>query len=200
MIIIDDFIKNEQLLKDISNDEHFFGPNGDFHWWGGWFRNGEENDVHGSPEANTLKKQLIEEIWRWNSPWDFPRYNPLYLSGVEYWTGVYGPDKPNKNLGNHYDKDELHYKRTGEIVKPLIGTVYYPREMDIDGGYLEVFTDGIDNPPERIKPVYNRLVIFGAGEYVHTVTPVTRGTRYAIAINLWSEPPVAVAEGLMTIE
>ena len=159
MIIIDDFIKNEQLLKDISNDEHFFGPNGDFHWWGGWFRNGEENDVHGSPEANTLKKQLIEEIWRWNSPWDFPRYNPLYLSGVEYWTGVYGPDKPNKNLGNHYDKDELHYKRTGEIVRPLIGTVYYPKEMDIDGGYLEVFTDGVDNPPERIKPVYNRLVI-----------------------------------------
>ena len=109
-------------------------------------------------------------------------------------------DQINKNLGNHYDKDELHYKRTGEIVRPLIGTVYYPKEMDIDGGYLEVFTDGIDNPPERIKPVYNRLIIFGAGEYVHTVTPVTRGTRYAIAINLWSEPPVAVAEGLMTIE
>lgn len=200
MIIVDDFIKNERLLNDIRKDDNFFGPNGDFHWWGGWFKDGDENEIHGSPEANTLKKQLIEEIWRWNSPWDFPRYQPLYLSGVEYWTGVYGPDKPNKNLGNHYDKDELHFKRTGEIVKPLMGTVYYPKEMDIDGGYLEVFTDGPDSPPERIKAVYNRLIIFEAGEYVHTVTPVTRGTRYAIAINLWSEPPVGVYEKAFTIE
>ena len=200
MIIIDDFIKNERLLNDIRKDDNFFGPNGDFHWWGGWFKDGDENEIHGSPEANTLKKQLIEEIWRWNSPWDFPRYQPLYLSGVEYWTGVYGPDKPNKNLGNHYDKDELHFKRTGEIVKPLMGTVYYPKEMDIDGGYLEVFTDGPDSPPERIKAVYNRLIIFEAGEYVHTVTPVTRGTRYAIAINLWNEPPVGVYEKAFTIE
>jgi predicted 2-oxoglutarate/Fe(II)-dependent dioxygenase YbiX len=200
MIIIDDFIKNERLLNDISKDDNFFGPNGDFHWWGGWFKDGDENNIHGSPEANTLKKQLIEEIWRWNSPWDFPRYNPLYLSGVEYWTGVYGPDKPNKNLGNHYDKDELHFKRTGEVVKPLMGTVYYPKEMDIDGGYLEIYTDGTDSEPERIKPIYNRLIIFEAGEYVHTVTPVTRGTRYAIAVNLWSEPPVGVYEKAFTIE
>ena len=200
MIIIDDFIKNERLLNDISKDDNFFGPNGDFHWWGGWFKDGDENNIHGSPEANTLKKQLIEEIWRWNSPWDFPRYNPLYLSGVEYWTGVYGPDKPNKNLGNHYDKDELHFKRTGEVVKPLMGTVYYPKEMDIDGGYLEIYTNGTDSEPERIKPVYNRLIIFEAGEYVHTVTPVTRGTRYAIAVNLWSEPPVGVYEKAFTIE
>ena len=200
MIIIDDFIKNERLLNDISKDDNFFGPNGDFHWWGGWFKDGDENNIHGSPEANTLKKQLIEEMWRWNSPWDFPRYNPLYLSGVEYWTGVYGPDKPNKNLGNHYDKDELHFKRTGEVVKPLMGTVYYPKEMDIDGGYLEIYTNGTDSEPERIKPVYNRLIIFEAGEYVHTVTPVTRGTRYAIAVNLWSEPPVGVYEKAFTIE
>jgi len=200
MIIIDDFIKNERLLNDISKDDNFFGPNGDFHWWGGWFKDGDENNIHGSPEANTLKKQLIEEIWRWNSPWDFPRYNPLYLSGVEYWTGVYGPDKPNKNLGNHYDKDELHFKRTGEVVKPLMGTLYYPKEMDIDGGYLEIYTDGTDSEPERIKPIYNRLIIFEAGEYVHTVTPVTRGTRYAIAVNLWSEPPVGVYEKAFTIE
>jgi hypothetical protein len=200
MIIIDDFIKNERLLNDISKDDNFFGPNGDFHWWGGWFKDGDENNIHGSPEANTLKKQLIEEMWRWNSPWDFPRYNPLYLSGVEYWTGVYGPDKPNKNLGNHYDKDELHFKRTGEVVKPLMGTVYYPKEMDIDGGYLEIYTDGTDSEPERIKPIYNRLIIFEAGEYFHTVTPVTRGTRYAIAVNLWSEPPVGVYEKAFTIE
>ena len=200
MIIIDDFIKNEQLLKDISNDEHFFGPNGDFHWWGGWFRDGDQTKTHGSPEATTLKKQLIEEIWRWNSPWDFPRYEPLYLSGVENWTGVYGSDKPNKNLGNHYDKDELHFKRTGEIVRPLMGTVFYPKEMDIDGGYLEIYSNGPDKEPERIEAKYNRLILFDAGKYVHTVTPVTRGTRYAIAINLWDAIPAAVEEGGMTIE
>ena len=50
MIIIDDFIKDEQLLKDIENDKTFFGPNGDFMWWDGWWNS----------EANTVKKRLIE--------------------------------------------------------------------------------------------------------------------------------------------
>ena len=48
MIIIDDFIKDEALLDEIANDENFFGPNGRFMWWDGWWN---------SP-TDTLKKEL----------------------------------------------------------------------------------------------------------------------------------------------
>lgn len=183
MIIIDDFIKDEVLLKEIDQDETFFGPNGNFMWWGGWWNSG----------ANTIKKRLIEYIWRNNSPMHLQG-----LSGFEYWTGVYGPDKPNKDLGRHFDKDELHFKETGEIIRPMMGTVYYPKNTEFEGGYLEIESGG--EQVEVIKPVYNRLVIFPAGEYAHRVTNVTSGVRHAIAINLWGTIPLAVQKGEMTIE
>ena len=34
----------------------------------------------------------------------------------------------------------------------------------------------------------NRLVIFDAGQ-LHAVTEITKGKRYAIAINLWEKQP-----------
>ena len=116
MIIIDDFVKDEVLLREIDNDETFFGPNGNFMWWGGWWD---------SP-ANTIKKELIEYIWRYNDP-----TRGYQIEGFEYWTGVYGPSKPNKDLGTHLDKDELLYKETGELVRPVIGTVFYPKNVDL---------------------------------------------------------------------
>ena len=79
MIVIDDFIKDKPLLEAIDNDESFFGPNGNFMWWNGWWNS----------EANTIKKRLIEHIWRYNSQ--------LVLNGLmgfEYWTGVYGDGYP----------------------------------------------------------------------------------------------------------
>ena len=72
--------------------------------------------------------------------------------------------------------------------------------MDIDGGYLEIHSRGRDNTPERIEAKYNRLVIFDAGNHLHRVTEVTRGVRYAIAINLWQSELTAVKEGSITIE
>lgn len=182
MIIIDDFIKDRDLLNEIDKDENFFGPNGSFMWWDGWWNTG----------VNTLKKKLIQHIWRDNSP------DKSYdLVGFEYWTGVYGHDKPNKNLGNHYDKDELHFKRTGKIIRPLIGTVFYPKNVPFTGGLLEIESGG---EVESIRAKYNRLVIFDAGNDLHRVTEVTSGTRYAIAINLWGVIPYAVTEGLMIVE
>jgi predicted 2-oxoglutarate/Fe(II)-dependent dioxygenase YbiX len=50
---------------------------------------------------------------------------------------------------------------------------------------LEIYSEGEDNPPEVVYAKPNRLVIFDAGKYVHSVRPVTKGTRKAIAINLW---------------
>ena len=190
MIVIDDFIKDEPLLKAIDEDKSFIGENGDYMWWDGWW----------SSHANTLKKQLIEYIWRHNSQMVLNN-----LIGFEYWTGVYGDGHAQASLIQHFDKDELHWERTGgnnggEILTPIVGTVFYPKPMDIDGGYLEIHSRGRDNTPERIEAKYNRLVIFDAGNHLHRVTEVTRVVRYAIAINLWQSELTAVKEGSITIE
>ena len=190
MYILDNFIKDDILLEEIQHDKTFFGPNGDFMWWDGWWNSG----------ANSLKKRLIEYIWRYNSQLVLNN-----LMGFEYWTGVYGEGHAQASLIQHFDKDEEHWERTGgndggEILTPAIGTVFYPKPMDIDGGYLEIHSRGRDNTPERIEAKYNRLVIFDAGNHLHRVTEVTRGVRYAIAINLWQSELVAVKEGTMIIE
>ncbi len=78
-----------------------------------------------------------------------------------------------------------------------MGTVFYPKNVEFEGGYLEIESG---REIERIKAKYNRLIIFPAGEYLHRVTHVTSGTRYAIAINLWDKEPLAVKRGEMTIE
>ena len=168
MIIIDDFIQDKDLLKEIQTDDTFFGPNGNFMWWNGWW--------------NKL-----------NSP-----TQSYDVVGFEYWTGVYGEDQAAKDLGGHYDKDEEQFKRTGEIIRPVVGTVYYPIDVDFEGGMLEIEQENGD--VERVQAKYNRLIIFDAGNRVHRVTPVTKGTRYAIAINLWDKELLAVNEGKMTIE
>ena len=183
MVILDNFITDQSLLDRIDNDDNFFGPNGNFMWWDGWWN---------SP-TKTIKQKLIEYIWRYNSP-----TQGYDIVGFEYWTGVYGPDKANKDLGGHYDKDEEQFKRTGEIIRPIIGTVYYPMDVDFEGGMLEIEHENGDI--ERVQAKYNRLIIFDAGNKVHRVTPVTKGTRHAIAINLWDRELLAVSEGKMTIE
>jgi predicted 2-oxoglutarate/Fe(II)-dependent dioxygenase YbiX len=99
----------------------------------------------------------------------------------------------------HLDKDEAWYKESGELRTPVVGTVYYPWEHDIDGGYLEVFSKE-GQEPERIEAKPNRLIIFPAGQQPHRVTQVTRGTRYAIAINLWDTLPSAVTNNEMILE
>jgi hypothetical protein len=182
MIIIDNFIKDQTLLKEIEEDKTFFGPNGNFMWWDGWWNS----------DANTLKKRIIEHIWRYNSP-----DNSHTVRGFEYWTGVYGPDRPQNNLGNHFDKDELHFKNTGEVVSPVVGTIFYPKNVKFGGGYLEIEHD---SGVETIQAKYNRLIIFDAGNDLHRVTEVTSGIRHAIAINLWGTIPSAVEEGSMIIE
>lgn len=185
MIIIDNFVQDQILMDEIIHDKTFFGPNGNFMWWDGWWNSG----------ATIVKKRLIEYLWRYHSP------DKSYdISGFEYWTGVYGDGHPNTDLGWHFDKDELHWKRTDqqEVITPVIGTVFYPRSTEHDGGYLEI--ERANGEVERIEPKFNRLVIFNAGEDKHRVTRVTNGVRYAIAINLWLTVPVAAQEGLMTIE
>ena len=188
MIVIDNFIKDELFLQELRDDSTFFDVKG-YHWWDGWWN---------SP-ADTMKKRLIEYIWRYNCPSD----HIYQLYGFEYWIGVYSSedneDGNNDNLNMHFDKDEFWHKETGELRTPIMGTVYYPWNHDIDGGYLEVFSKE-GQEPERIEAKPNRLIIFPAGEYPHRVTQVTRGTRYAIAINLWDVLPSGVENGQMILE
>ena len=58
IVVIDDFITDENLLKEIENDKSFFQDPGHYYYWKGWW-NGE---------ANTTKKKLIEYIWKYNCP------------------------------------------------------------------------------------------------------------------------------------
>lgn len=189
MLIIDDFVGDTDLLADIAKDPTFFAENGKYMWYDGWWN---------SP-LNTLKKRLIYELWGPSSI-----HPAIKVEGFEYWTGQFGKGH-TEALNMHIDKDEEHWQKTGganggEIIAPVMGSVFYPVPLDIDGGYLEVFTKGLDKEPERFEPKFNRLIVFGAGQYHHRVTPVTRGTRSAIAINLWSEPPTGVKSGSMIIE
>ena len=184
MIVIDDFIKDQDLLNRLKQDNTFWDDKG-YYWWNGWW----------NTPTNTLKKELIEYIWGENSP-----YPSVSVSGFEYWTGVYSQDEDRDELPFHFDKDEYIWDTEKRIVSPVIGTVFYPWENDIDGGYLEIYPHGQDGEPERLEPKYNRLVIFPAGQHPHRVTKVTRGTRRAIAINLWDTEPSGVKNGEMYLE
>ncbi len=49
MIIIDDFVQDSTLLREIEvNKDEFFSDNGNYYWWDGWWA---------SPE-NSLKKKI----------------------------------------------------------------------------------------------------------------------------------------------
>jgi len=181
MIVIDDFIQDENLLNRIKNDKEFWAEG--YSWWGGWW-NGE---------GTTLRHELIQKIWT-----DF-RVPQMNLNGFEHWTGILSKDKVINNgaamsagmaLNLHFDKDELVWEKTGEVRSPKIGSVYYPPMGEqCEGGNLKIYnTREIDLTAtyELIAPKQNRLVVFDAGK-LHGVEGVTKGTRHAIAINLWDE-------------
>jgi len=191
IVVIDNFIKDQDLLRDISNDINFFSDPGVYYWWDGWW-NGE---------AKSLKHRLIEHIWADNCPLS----EAIAIRGFEYWTGIQSanPTLGHKdNLGFHFDKDESWFKKTNgeEIVRPVIGTVYYPPQPEFEGGELIVHTAGKDKAPDVIQTRPNRLIIFRAGDDVHAVDTVTKGTRKAIAINLWSDVPFAKTNGDLVVE
>jgi len=192
MIIIDNFIQDEDLLNRIQNDE-FFWKRG-YNWYNGWWEEG----------INNIRHELIHAIWGPDSP-----HAAVKIGGFEHWTGDFTEKDVHEvcglewSLKLHFDKDEEKWKETKQIVGPKIGTVFYPaREIDeMEGGELwfwENFPperaneDGtIFIPPEQaeiIKPKFNRLVIFDA-KCLHGVGKIKKGRRRAIAINLWDSPP-----------
>lgn len=189
--VFDNFIKDESLLKEIQdNYQDIFKDPGNYKYWNGWWN---------TPANNTTKK-VIEYVWGTHYPLSIP-YN---IDGFEYWTGIQTAknveDGWSDNLNIHFDKDEAWWKESGEIVSPIIGSVYYPAGQDFDGGDLAVYTDGLDSTPEIVKAKPNRFIIFRAGDDQHMVQQVTRGIRNAIAINLWEDEPYSKQKGILTIE
>ena len=188
ILVIDNFIKDKDLLKRISNDNSFFTDPGNYYWWDGWWNS----------EADTLKKELIKYIWADNCP-----ISQIFsISGIEYWTGIQSATDSNfkNDLEMHLDKDEALFKKSGEFASPIIGSVYYPEQEEFEGGMLEIYTNGKHADPERVYAKPNRLIIFDAGSVLHRVTTVTKGTRKAIAINLWEEIPYSKQIGKFAIE
>ena len=89
--------------------------------------------------------------------------------------------KSSDHYGWHYDKDEMHYSKTGEMKFPICSLIYYVAVAeDLKGGRL-MFRD------HKIIPKQNRLIIFSPG-IIHDVE-CFEGERCSLIINPWNEPP-----------
>ena len=119
LLIIDDFIEDQDLLEEIENDKTFFPEymgsesrqlkKGNIYhsedsevfspwmFWDGWWR---------SP-ADTLKKRVIQKIWEDNLPCPIED-----IVGFEYWTRTYSP---GQYLPIHLDEDTFAYEKDGEF-------------------------------------------------------------------------------------
>lgn len=159
MIIIDNFVRDRDLL-DAVRREAVEMHSRDYFW----------KDLEAEPVNAT--EQLCQLA--------FDNYYPnRNYSGFEYWVNFLGPNKP-KDLPWHYDKDEFHWRETGDIICPTFGMVYYLHEEAPAGGYLEIkWGDEV----ERIRAVPNRLVIFDPSVY-HRVSAV-ESDRRTLAANVW---------------
>ena len=180
MIIVDNFIADMELLAKINNSEEFWELG--YQWY--------KKDA----PIGALRHELIHAIW--------DRFDKPEFIGYEHWVGKYsaGDRKESRDtdgnldhLGRHFDKDEELWKNTGEVVSPVIGTIYYPckENDDIQGGKLVIWNtkdSNITEDYELIAPKYNRLIIFDASQ-LHAVQVVKKGVRKAIAINLWAKMP-----------
>jgi hypothetical protein len=88
-------------------------------FWHGWW----------SSSANTLRKQVIREIWETNLPMPISE-----VLGFEYWTRTFGA---GQFLGPHVDEDTFLYQDKKIYNGPEVGCVYYgPSKEKVVGGFL----------------------------------------------------------------
>jgi hypothetical protein len=173
-----------------------------FMFWDGWWK---------SP-ANTLKKQVIKQIWEQYMEWPCED-----IVGFEYWTRTYSP---GQYIDLHVDEDTFLYKKDKTFQAPTMGCVYYGIDNS-DGGFLEIhkniLVDGQKKSLDKIKdkenisPIEdreriaykgNRLIIFDSGHIVHGSTPAKSGLRQVMVTNVWHKdnPPLALSEGTFFYE
>ena len=162
MMIIDNYIKDQRLLNTLNN--FTFWKNAPFSgWYEGWW-----NRV---PE--TLWERMIYNIWN-----HYP--NVTAAEGFEWWTNTHD----GGTLDWHKDKDEELCEKTGKVICPEQGAIFYPFNHDIEGGMLEIALDNDADCVERIAPIHNRLIMFDPSN-AHRVSKVYHGKRIAFVVNLW---------------
>lgn len=222
MIVIDNFIKDINLIDSIKGDKNFFPEtmgdvsnigetNNYFHdeaadcyapymFWDGWWNS----------EADTLRKKVVQEIWSNESFLPFPLSE---VCGFEYWTRTF---MEGQYLRIHVDEDTFAYQKERRFNAPAYGCVWYGFEESVDPGFLELHegwiegspedalerenVDRLTSPPERrerIAYVPNRLVCFDAGRRLHETTATKSGIRQVMVVNVWHKdsPPSALTTG-----
>jgi hypothetical protein len=171
-------------------------------FWDGWWR---------SP-ANTLRKRVVQSIWKNNLP-----CKKEDILGFEYWTRTY---MPGQFLDVHVDEDTFLYEDSKIFSGPHIGSIYYGLD-NLEGGFVEIHNAKlIDGTPlaierENVDPILspieereriayrgNRLIIFDAGHVMHGTTPAKSGIRQVMVINVWHKdhPPVALEKNTFYYE
>lgn len=159
MIIIDDFVKDSDLLASLRREaDLMYGK--DYYW----------KDRESEPFNTT--EQFCELVFN-------NYYRNKDYSGFEYWVNYLTPEGQS-DLPWHYDKDEFHWRETGSIICPTFGMVYYLHEEVPVGGWLEIKWG---EELERIRAVPNRLVIFDPSVF-HRVSKV-ESARHTLAANVW---------------
>jgi hypothetical protein len=219
-VIVKDNALNEHLYQEMLNDPLFYPESmgsderlatelNSYHYeksscfapymfWDGWWA---------SP-ASTLRKRVVEAIWKENLP--CPESEIL---GIEYWTRTY---LPGQYLDVHVDEDTFLYQDTKTFSGPLTGSILYGID-NANGGFVEIYNkailkdgeklaieaENINNllvpveERERIAYKGNRLIIFDTGHVVHGTTPAKSGIRQVMVTNVWhrENPPTALKLG-----
>jgi hypothetical protein len=224
MLVIDNYIKDKDLLGQIRADKTFFPESmgsderiadqlNSYHYeksscyapymfWDGWWRS----------EADTLKKKVVQKIWENNL--DYPVEDIL---GIEYWTRTF---EPGQYLDHHVDEDTFLYEKEKVFTGPICGSVYYFGD-NLEGGFLEIHNKSIKektqnalerdnieqyivNIEERERIAYkdNRLIIFDSGHIIHNATAAKSGVRQVMVTNVWHKdnPPLALELGTFYYE
>ena len=222
MFVRDDFIKDTNLIDAIKNDTTFFPENmGDLENIGeynNYFHSGESScrapymfwDGWWQGPTDTLRKQVIEAVWRDTGLLKFPESE---ICGFEYWCRTFNP---GQYLKVHVDEDTFSYARDKTFNAPVIGAIWYGFTSCSDGGFLELHENKIEGSPEnalerdniapllstseymeRLAYVPNRLISFDAGRRLHGTTPAANGVRQVMVINVWHKdsPPLALSTG-----
>jgi len=166
MIVVDNFL--DAVLWEQFNDPSIWENKS----------SGNYAFMHVNDQQHNIMQVVAKRLWDFFDP-----KHAYRAVGYEYWYNILWRDN---GLNWHYDKDEAHWQKTGEIKKPIFGSVLYPYH-EVTGGYLEIENG---KEIERIAPVPNRAIFFSAGEERHRVSPISSGIRKTFACNLWKEVPL----------
>jgi hypothetical protein len=200
MIVIDNFIKDLALLEEIKNSEEFFANPGNVKsesedqenhtlnrmWWDGWWRS----------EADTLKKRIIELIFRHNPLSQTEEIQDLIKKGAgfEYYVDKFGPKEDFDELEGYLANDRLAWDLNEEFVAPQFGCIYFPLDHPVNGGFLTLEPQHLYY--ETLQPIFNRLIMFPTGQINQNIGKVIGGTLHTLNINLYFEETESYKQGL----